>query len=125
MGSSKPAIHFLWRQVETVLPEKPIYSRRFSTRIEPPVRVCVYWSCAGKDDLSLIRNLSIGGLFITTPNPRFLGATAKVDFLVPDGTIRAEAVIRHVIPSIGLGLRLTALAKEDHPHLAALMARLR
>jgi hypothetical protein len=113
MGSSKPAIHFSWRQVETFLPEKPVYSRRFSTRIELRVAVCVYWSCFGKDELSLIRNLSIGGFFITTPKPRSLGATAKVDFLVPDGQIRGEAVIRHVIPSIGLGLKFTALVKED------------
>jgi hypothetical protein len=104
---------------------KPICSRRFSTRIELHDRVCVYWSCAGKDDLSLIRDVSIGGLFITTPKPRSLGATAKVVFLVPDGQIRAEAVIRHVVPSIGFGLKFTALVKEDRPNLAALMARLR
>jgi hypothetical protein len=111
--------------VETVLSEKQIYSRRFSTRIELHDRVSVYWSCAGKDEVSLIRNLSIGGLFITTPKPRSLGAKAKLDLLVPDGQIRAEAVVRHVIPSIGLGLKFTALVKEDRPHLAALIARLR
>jgi hypothetical protein len=48
-----------------------------------------------------------------------------VDFLVCDGQIRAQAVIRHAIPRIGLGLKFTALVKEDRPHLAALMARLR
>jgi PilZ domain len=111
--------------VETLVPEKPIYSRRFSTRIEPPERVCVYWTCADKDDVSLVRNLSIGGLFIATPKSHCLGATAKLDFLVSDGQIRAEAVIRHSIPRIGFGLRFTALVKEDRPHLAALMARLR
>lgn len=111
--------------METVLPEKPIYSRRFSSRIELHDCVCVYWSCAGKDDVSLIRNLSISGLFITTPRPRFLGATAKLDFLVPDGQIRAEAIVRHILPRIGLGLKFTALVKEDRLHLAALLARLR
>jgi hypothetical protein len=125
MASSKPAVHLLSRQVETLLPEKPIYSRRFSTRIEPSDRVCVYWTCADEDDVSLIRNLSIGGLFIATLKPHCLGATTKVDFLVSDGQIRAEAVIRHAIPRIGLGLKFTALVKEDRPHLAALMSRLR
>lgn len=63
--------------------------------------------------------------FITTPKPRSLGATAKLDFLVPEGQIRAEAVIRHILPTIGIGLKFTALVKEDRPRLAALMARLR
>jgi hypothetical protein len=111
--------------VETVLHEKPTYSRRFYARIELYGRVSIYWSCAGEDDVSLILNLSTGGLFITTPRPCCLGATAKLDFLVPDGPIRAEAVIRHIIPRIGLGLKFTALVKEDRPHLATLMARLR
>jgi len=125
MGSSKPAVHFLRQQVETVLPEKPGYSRRFSNRFEMNERVFVYWSCAGTDDVSLIRNLSIGGLFITTPKSHYPGATAKVEFLVPDGQIRAEAVIRHVIPRQGLGLQFTALVKEDRSHFTALMGRLR
>jgi len=107
------------------LPEKPNYSRRFATRIELHDSVRVYWSCAGKDDVSPVRNLSIGGLFITTAQQRPLGAKAKVDFLVPDGQIRAEAVIRHVIQNIGLGLKFAALVKEDRQHLATLMARLR
>ncbi len=125
MASSEPAVHSLWRQVETALLVKPMCSRRFSNRIELHDRVCVYWSSYGKDDISIIRDLSIGGLFITTAKPLCLGATAKLDFLVPDGQIRAEAVVRHVIPMMGLGLKFTALVKEDRPHLAALMARLR
>jgi hypothetical protein len=91
-----------------------------STRIEPSDRVCVYWNCAGEDDVSPIRSLSIGGLL-----SQRLGATAKADFLACDGQIRAQAVIRHAIPRVGLGLKLTALVKEDRPQLAALMTRLR
>jgi hypothetical protein len=124
-ASSKPAVHLLWLQVETFLFVIPICSRRYSIRIEVRVPVCVDWNCFGKDELSLIRNLSIGGLFITTPNRHSLAATAKVDFLVPDGQIRAEAAIRHVIARIGLGLKFTALVKEDRPHLAALITRIR
>jgi len=122
MASRKPAAHLLWRKVKTVLTQNAIYSRRFSTRTELRDPVCVYWSCAGKYDLSAIHNLSIGGLLIATPKPCSLGAPAKMDFLVPEGQIRAEAVIRHVI---GLGLKFTALAKENRPRLAELVARLR
>jgi PilZ domain-containing protein len=125
MASRKLAAHVLWREVETLLTQNPVYSRRFSTRIELRDPVCVYWSCAGKCDLSAVHNLSIGGLFIATPRPPSVGAIAKMDFLVPEGQIRGEAVIRHVIPKIELGLKFTALVKEDRPRLAELVARLR
>ncbi len=50
---------------------------------------------------------------------------AKLDFLVPEGQIRAEAIVRHIAPGKGLGLKFTAVTEQDSPHLAALLTRLR
>jgi hypothetical protein len=50
---------------------------------------------------------------------------AKLDFLVQEGQIRAEAVVRHFEPSNGLGLKFTVVTEQDWPHLAALLTRLR
>jgi hypothetical protein len=50
---------------------------------------------------------------------------AKLDFLVEEGQIRAEAIVRHSEPGNGLGLKFTAVTEQDSPHLAALLARLR
>ena len=69
--------------------------------------------------------MSLGGLFVETAKPRAVGSTAKVDFLVQEGQIRAEAVVRHVQTGHGLGLKFTALSDGDRPHLAALLSRLR
>ena len=106
------------------VPQGPCFSRRLSSRVGAPQGVWVYWRCNGHDDLSSVSDLSLRGLFIETSDTRPLGATAKIDFLVQEGQIRAEAIVRHVKPGTGLGLKLTALAEPDRPRLAALMTRL-
>ena len=106
------------------VPQGPCFSRRLSSRVGTPQGVWVYWRCNGHDDLSSVSDLSLRGLFIETSDPRPLGAKAKIDFLVQEGQIRAEAIVRHVKPGTGLGLKLTALAEPDRPRLAALMTRL-
>ena len=106
-------------------PQMPSYSRRHTIRVETPGGVWVYWRCNGKEDVSRVRDLGAGGLFITTPSPRPVGMKAKLDFLVQEGQIRAEAVVRHFEPSNGLGLKFTAVTEQDWPHLASLLTRLR
>src|ERR1700732_1328963 len=98
------------------------HSRRFTSRVETPEGVWVYWRCAGRDDTSRVRNLSLGGLFVETSKSNGVGSTATLDFLVREGQIRADAVVRRVEPSRGLGLKFTAMSKEDRPRLAALIA---
>jgi hypothetical protein len=51
--------------------------------------------------------------------------SAELDFLVQEGQIRAEAVVRHAEPGRGIGLRFTAVRNEDRLRLAKLMKRLR
>jgi len=109
--------------MKTVL-QSHSFSRRLSSRVGTPEGVWVYWRCNGRDDLSSVSDLSPRGLFIETSDTRPLGATVKIDFLVREGQIRAEAIVRHVKPGTGLGLKLTALAEPDRPRLAALMTRL-
>jgi hypothetical protein len=102
-----------------------IPSRRRYPRVENPHGVWVYWNCKGREDTSPVRDLSTGGLFIETEEVRDLDATIRLDFLVQEGQIRAKAVVRHVKPGNGLGLKFTAMTEEDGPRLTALMTRLR
>ena len=101
-----------------------IPSRRRYPRVEKPQGVWVYWNCKGREDTSRVRDLSTGGLFVETAEARDVDATIWLDFLVQEGQIRAEAVIRHVKPGSGLGLKFTALTEEDGPRLTTLMTRL-
>jgi hypothetical protein len=105
-------------------PQTPSYSRRHTSRVCTSDGIWVYWRCNGLDDVSRLRNLSLGGLFIATPSPRPVGMKAKLDFLVQEGQIRAEAVVRHAEPGSGLGLKFTAVTEQDWEHLAALLTRL-
>lgn len=54
-----------------------------------------------------------------------MGVTTHVDFLVQEGQIKAEAIVRHVRRTSGMGMKFTAVAQTDRPHLAALLIRLR
>ena len=101
-----------------------IPSRRRYPRIERPHGVWVYWNCQGREDTSRVRDLSTGGLFVETEELRGVDTTIRLDFLVQEGQIRAKAVVRHVRPGSGLGLRFIALAEEDGPRLTTLMTRL-
>jgi hypothetical protein len=66
----------------------------------------------------------MGGLFVETTKSTAVGASVKLDFLVQEGRIGAEAVVRHV-KSGGLGLKLSAMGNGDQKRLKALIARLR
>lgn len=102
----------------------PLYSRRLVPRVEIPEGLWVCWRCVGVEDVSRVRDMSVGGLFLSTAIPRPLGAKAKVDFLVPEGQIRAEAIVQHQVPNGGLGLKFTAIIDQDCPRLVALMDRI-
>lgn len=100
-------------------------SRRFTARLAAPEDVWVYWRCDGLDDLSHVQNMGLGGLFIETPRQTAEGTTVSLSFLVREGQVRADAIVRHGIPGKGIGLKFRAVREEDRPYLAALMARIR
>ena len=100
-------------------------SRRFNSRTKPLDDIWVYWSCNHRAETSRIRDVSLGGLFIETLRPSPVDSKAQVDFLVQEGQIRAEAVVRHIQPGRGLGLKFVALRETDRPTLIALLSRLR
>jgi PilZ domain len=100
-------------------------SRRLYSRLDTAGNIWVYWNCDGKDDVSPILDISLGGLFLKTPTVKPVGAVVKLHFLVQEGQIRADAVIKHVRSGSGVGMKFAAVSQEDRPRLASLMARLR
>lgn len=69
--------------------------------------------------------MSFGGLFLETRTSKAPGSTVQLEFLVQEGQIRAEAVVRRVEPGHGLALKFTAVSDQDSPRLAILLNRLR
>jgi len=111
--------------VENTWQTGSVPSRRLYSRLDTSGNIWVYWNCDGKDDVSPILDISLGGLFLKTPTVKPVGAVVKLHFLVPEGQIRADAVIKHVKSGSGVGMKFAAVSQEDRPRLASLMARLR
>lgn len=101
------------------------FSRRLTWRVNALEDVWVYWRCNGQDDVADVLDLGAGGLFIRTREPKPVGARVKIEFLVQEGQIRADAIVRHVEPNKGLGLMYTAMPSGDRPRLGMLITRLR
>lgn len=105
--------------------QQSFVTRRRSSRVKADTGVWVYWRCKSREDVCRVRDLSAGGVFIETETLQPLNLPATLHFLVEEGQIRADAVVRHVKPGTGIGLQFTALSEMDRPHLRALLARLR
>ncbi len=101
------------------------YFRRRTSRAEAGESVYAFWSCDGREGLSRVCDLGLGGLFIESPVEQDLGAPVKLHFLADEGQIRANAVVRHVRPGKGAGLKLIAINDQDCQRLASLIRRVR
>ena len=100
------------------------YSRRATPRTYTDGGINAFWYCNGEAELSHIQNLNLGGVFIETRLQKALGSPIDLHFLVSEGPIRARAVVRHVEPGHGLGLKLTAMSDQHCLHFGALIKRL-
>lgn len=100
-------------------------ARRSTSRIATPEGVWAIWRCSDREMISAVWNVSPGGLFVEMATLRPVGAKAEVYFLVPEGGIRAEAIVRHVQLGRGLGLKITEIRDADRAHMASLIRRLR
>jgi hypothetical protein len=104
-------------------------SRRRTSRI--PVStdiyndVWVYWESAVGRDISRVKDLSPSGLFIETRARKREGDLLNLHFLVQEGQIRAEAVVKHTTTGRGLGMKISSITTQDAPHLHRLLMRLR
>src|SRR5260370_5004712 len=95
-------------------------SRRFNSRIALRQDVWVCWQCNGRDDVSRVRDLSLGGLFLETRSPRAIASPTKADFLWGEGQIRADAWSRHVGTGRAWGLKSPGRCHQDPRKLSGL-----
>lgn len=81
----------------------------------------VAWEHGGTREVSNISVLALGGLFISTPNPPRAGEVIRLVFDVPDGEVRARAIIRDCQPGKGMGIEFTHMRPEARAKLQLLM----
>jgi len=101
-------------------------SRRFTSRVAGLSDLWAFWNCKKHDGLSRVLDLSVGGLCLSIEKSQRIVVGEKVhfNFLVPEGQIRTDAIVRHARPE-RLGLKFIAISAEDRTQLTALMTRLR
>jgi len=100
-------------------------SRRRTSRIPIAQDLWVYWESPPYRDISRVRDLSPSGLFLETRARKHEGDLVQLHFLVQEGQIRAEAVVRHAEPGRGLGMKISSVSWQDAPQLNRLLSRLR
>jgi len=77
----------------------------------------VVWTKGSQKYVSSVENLGLGGLFICTQQPPPVGTSLQLLFNVPEGEVRARAIVRHLAPSRGMGLALVSMEQEHRARL--------
>ena len=73
---------------------------------------------------SRVKTLGMGGLFISATDPPPVGTKIRLAFDLPGGSVRADAVVRDIIPGDGLGVEFTRMGLGDKLLLQKLLHRL-
>jgi hypothetical protein len=77
----------------------------------------VVWKKGSDKYVSSLENLGLGGLFIRTQQLPPAGTTVQLLFNVPEGEVRARAVVRNLVPSRGMGLAIVSMEQEHRVRL--------
>lgn len=97
---------------------------RRSARVQVSKGVWVSWQVNGPRSVSRVRDLSAGGVFVSTPTPPAVGATVKLLFALAEGEVRIQGVVRYADPKRGMGVEFTNMGAGDRARLQELLRRL-
>jgi hypothetical protein len=84
----------------------------------------VSWHGADLELHACVKTLGMGGLFISVSEPRAVGTKLRLAFEVPGGSVRAEAIVRDIVASEGIGVEFTQMEGRDKLLLQRLLNRL-
>jgi hypothetical protein len=98
-------------------------SRRYP-RVGLPKGMSVAWQAGSERVVSRIGTIGLGGVFVYTKRSASVGDIVKLVFDVPDGEVRARAIVRSYEPGRGMGLEFTAMQSEARARLTQLLRRL-
>jgi PilZ domain len=86
-------------------------------RVKSPRGLFVAWETGSKRSVSRLETLSLGGVFIRTPEPPPIGSTLNILLDMQNGDVRARAIVRRVAPSKGMGIEFISMTPEDRARL--------
>jgi PilZ domain len=93
-------------------------------RISLPKGMTAAWYGGGQQQVSRVKTLSIGGIFLCGTITLRVGSELTLVFEVPGGIVMAEAVVRNNVPGEGMGVEFTKMNPESQALLDGLLRRL-
>ncbi len=98
-------------------------TRRYQ-RISLPTGMFAVWYGGGEQEVSRVKTLGMGGLFLSVSNAPPVGVNLRLVFEVPGGSVQAEGVVRDIVLGEGMGVEFTRMAPQDRILLERLLTRL-
>lgn len=98
--------------------------KRRSPRVRLTRGMTISWQGTCRHDISRVSSLSLGGLFIEASEPAPAGDTLQVQFDIPSGAVRGQAVVRRSITGKGMGVEFTELPEASRAGLSELLQKL-
>ena len=86
-------------------------------RVRAPKGMWVGWKSAKQTCTSLAEVMGLGGLFLHTANPAASGSSIDLIFDLPNGQVRARAIVRSFQPGKGMGIQFVQMRPEDRAKL--------
>jgi hypothetical protein len=86
-------------------------------RVRLPRGTLVAWEHLGERKVSPVSVLSLGGLFISTPEPPPTGDFIKLVFELPGGDVRARARVCDSRSGKGMGIQFVSMGHEARARL--------
>lgn len=104
--------------------QKPSKENRRDARIPVSQGIWVAWTAGGSRIVSRVRDLSAGGVFVSTRDPIAVGTAVKMLFALPEGEIRVQGIVRFSSKERGFGVEFTKMGAADRARLLELLRRL-
>jgi len=86
-------------------------------RVRAPKGMWVGWKSAKQTCTSLAEVMGMGGLFLHTASPASEGSSIDLIFDLPNGQVRARAIVRSFQPGKGMGIQFVQMRPEDRAKL--------
>lgn len=97
---------------------------RKTARVAVSKGVWVAWQAGGPRNVSRVRDLSAGGVFISTALNVPIGAAVEMLFALPEGEARFHGIVRYADGKNGIGVEFTKMGTADRARLQELLRRL-
>jgi hypothetical protein len=98
---------------------------RRAARVAVPKGLWVAWQGEGSRNVSRVRDLSVGGVFIQTPLSVAIGTELELLFALPEGEARINGIVRYADGRNGIGVQFTRMGTADRARVEELLRRLK